>query len=163
MCSEILILINFVCSCWFITLSGDLVLSPTKRLSCWSDAKVWILQVRRSVGQCWYLGLPLFARQVFSYGKCEGWSCHVQPTSMHHISIGYIYMEPLKYAITRLCSIVVQLTRTLNIQDAFIWWAYFFVCQFCSFWQVVDPPPIMFSSLDFPIFEFLGRLPTPGE
>ena len=59
MASEILISIHFVCSCQFITLSGDLVLSPTKRLSCWSDAKVWILQV--GGGQ---LGNP------------DTWGCH---------------------------------------------------------------------------------------
>ena len=71
----------------------------------------------RSVGQCWYPGLPLFAGQVFSYGKCEGWSCRVQPTPMHHISIACVYMEPLKCAIIRLYSIVFQLTLTLKSQD----------------------------------------------
>ena len=51
--------------------------STTWRLSC-SPMQTCGYYAQRWVEQCWYLGRPLFGKQVFSYGKCEGRSCHVQ-------------------------------------------------------------------------------------
>ena len=62
---------------YVVTLHVFSFLESTSTLWVIFDAKEWLLPERRSVGQWWYLGPPLFASQVFSYGWCEGWSGHV--------------------------------------------------------------------------------------
>ena len=67
-------------------------------------------------------GCHCLCGQVFSYGKCEGWSCPVQPPSMHHIYIGSLYVclygvEPLKCAIIQKYSIVFHLSLAVKLKS----------------------------------------------
>ena len=100
-------------------MSGDSVLSTTWRLPPCKSVDI-TRGGQLSNADTW--GCHCLCAQVFSYGKCEGWSCHVQPPclSVHHIYnyMGCLYglhiREPQKCAIVQTYSIVYLLSLTLT-------------------------------------------------